>query len=82
MWAVKSARDYSARPVFECAGVDYSCDRIHVVWMVVICVFRLPTCCIISAKVALLLNVHSSIVGSKLSLGHTPADPEAFSVVQ
>lgn len=79
VWAVKSARDYSARPV---CGVDYSCDRFHVVWMVVIWVFCRPTCCVISAKVALLLNVHSSIVGSKSSSGHAPTDPEAFSVVQ
>lgn len=81
MWAVKVCEIISARLVSERAVLDCSCDQFHVEWIIVICVC-LPTCGIVSSSVALLLNVHSSIIGRKLSLGHTPTDPEAFSVVQ
>lgn len=56
----ESARDYSARLVFECAVWTIAATSFMLNCNLRVC---LPTCRIISSSVALLLNVHSSITG-------------------
>lgn len=77
MWVVTSARDYSARPLERVCGVRVVCKLAIPATSFILYRYLLCVClssCVLCFPLSLstVLNVHSSIVGSKYDVGpHT-----------